>query len=332
MVDDPPEIAVSVCLPVYNEPALRRTLLEIITVMSGLPYPFEILVIDDGSTDGGVASIRDLPGIRLIRHRRNLGGGVARLTGIRRARGALIVQTDADGTYPLDRLPAMLARMDQADMVIGARRRESATDWRWLRTVMKQGMQSLAGLMAGHHIPDLNSGLRVYRRETALRYAPLYPPGHSIMSTMTLAFLTDGLRVVFEAVDYRVREGVSSFHPVWDTYNYFLTILRMAVVFNPLRILMPMVVAVGLAALLFSIRNLAVHQGLGSMPLLLWLLDLLLLVLALISDQLGRLSRQILYRDGTFPYDHWVQEEPFADEGPSSEFQAPQILGQTDGT
>ena len=137
-------------------------------MMSSLPYSFEIVVIDDGSTDGSLEEIGDLP-VRVLRHRRNLGGGVARLTGLRHARGRWILQTDADGTYPVDRVPAMLERMKNgADMVIGARRRESATDWHWLRVFMKWALRSLAGRLAGEDIPDLNSGMRVYDRAAAL--------------------------------------------------------------------------------------------------------------------------------------------------------------------
>jgi len=219
-------VDVSVCIPVFNEQlALRGTVLEIQRAMDGLDHAYEILLVDDGSTDGCMDQVRDLD-VRIIEHRRNLGGGVARVTAIRHARGQLVLQTDADGTYPCDEIPTMLARMKTADMVIGARRRESAPDWRLLRVATKWTLKTLASLLVGRRIPDLNSGMRVYRREVALRYADLYPSGHSIMTTMTLAFLGDGRVVDFVAIDYNLRKGQSSFHPIRDTYNCLAAIVR----------------------------------------------------------------------------------------------------------
>lgn len=303
-------LQVSVCIPVYNEKlALRSTVTELQAVLDPLGIPYEVIIIDDASTDGCLETIRDLP-VRLIRHRRNLGGGIARLTGIRHARAPLIFQTDADGTYPVDKVPEMLARLQQADMVIGARNRESATDWTMLRVLMKGLLKGIASFLSGHEIPDLNSGMRAYHRDAALRYAHLYPRGHSIMSTMTLGFISDGLKVDFVEVDYHVRQGRSSFRPIRDTYNYSLTILRTVTYFDPLRILMPVVLLLGLFALAFSLRNLVLFASLGSAPPLLWLADLVLLVLALLADQFSRISRQIAFRDPKPPYHRDVVEDP----------------------
>ena len=260
-------VDVSVCIPSYNEKqAIRKTVIELLEVMRSLPYSFEIVVIDDGSTDGSLEEIRDLP-LRVLRHRRNLGGGVARLTGLRHARGRWILQTDADGTYPVDRVPAMLECMrNGADMVIGARRRESATDWHWLRVFMKWALRSLAGRLAGKDIPDLNSGMRVYDRAAALQFAYLYPTGHSIMSTMTLALMTSGMRVEFEPIDYNVRVGRSTFRPLRDTYNYFVTIVRATTYFDPLRIFAPLALLLFMAGVVAMIRNFWVHASLGFLP------------------------------------------------------------------
>jgi polyisoprenyl-phosphate glycosyltransferase len=300
---------VSVCIPVYNERlALRQSLLALMAAMANLPYSYEIIVIDDASTDGCLDTIRDLP-VRLVRHKRNLGGGIARLTGLRYARGRLILQSDADGTYPCDRIGDMLQGLESADMVIGARKSESATDRRLLRIMMKGLLKRLASVLAGYSIPDLNSGMRAYHRDAALRYAYLYPRGHSIMSTMTLAFVTDGLKVRFIEIDYHVRLGKSSFRPLRDTYNYFFTILRTIIYFDPLRILMPAVLASGVFSLLFTLRNLYLFSSLGAVPVLLWTVTLLLFVVALQSDQFSKISRQLAFLDPIPPYHRDVIEE-----------------------
>ncbi len=310
MKSSPPELDVSVCIPVFNEEqAIRECVTQLTNMMRGLPYSFEVLVIDDGSRDRSIERIRDLP-VRILRHRRNLGGGIARLTGIRHARGRWIVQTDADGTYPVDAIPAMLDLMGRgADMVIGARRRESATDWRWLRIGMKWLLKSAASRLADHDIPDLNSGMRIYHRDTALRYAYLYPRGHSIMSTMTLAFIADGLKVDFVEIDYHVRKGKSSFRPIRDTYNYMVTIIRTVLYFDPLKVMMPWVLVLGALTLVSAARNLYVVSSLGAVPVLLALATLLLFTLSLLSDQFSRISRQIAFQNPAPPYFRDIQEE-----------------------
>ena len=309
------DVSLSVCVPVYNEKqALRGTILELQAVLDPLGIAYEIIIIDDCSTDGCLETVRDMA-IRVVRNRRNLGGGIARLSGLRHARGQLILQTDADGTYPCDRVPEMLERLQSADMVIGARRHESATDWRWLRTLLKNLLKGTASFLSGQRIPDLNSGMRAYHRDSALRYAHLYPRGHSIMSTMTLGFISDGLKVDFVPIDYNVRKGKSSFRPIRDTYNYFLTIFRTICYFDPLRMLMPVVIALGVAAAAFTVRNLLLFASFGSLPPLLWLVDLILLVLAFVADQFARISRQIAFQNPLPPYHRDVVEERWGREG-----------------
>jgi polyisoprenyl-phosphate glycosyltransferase len=288
-------IDVSICVPVYNESlALRQCIQELIAAFSKLPYSYEILVIDDGSTDDCTNQIRDLP-IRIIRHKRNLGGGVARLTGIRYAQAPIIFQTDADGTYPCDKVSEILQRLQTADMVIAARNRESATDWHYLRVTLKWLLRAIGGVLAGHKIPDLNSGMRAYNRRLALRYAYLYPKGHSIMSTMTLAFLTEGLKVDFVEIDYRQRLGKSSFRPIQDTYNYFITIIRTIVYFDPLRLLMPVCLVIAAIAAIFTIRDIILFLRINSVTVVSWIASLLVIIVAVLSDQFSRLSRQIAF-------------------------------------
>jgi glycosyltransferase involved in cell wall biosynthesis len=283
---------VSICLPLYNEKeALRATILEIQETMRQLPYTFEIVIVDDGSTDDCVETIRDLD-VRIIRHRRRFGGGVARVTAMRFATGNLVVQSDTDGTYPCNNFGEMIARLSNADMVIGARRSEKAKDWRWLRAFMKWMLRSVASVLVGHRIPDLNSGLRSYHRRHGLRYAHLYPKGHSIMSTMTLAFLSDGLAVDHVMVDYRERQGKSSFRPVTDTYNYMVTIVRTVVSFDPLRVLLPVAGLLGCIGCIWAARDLILTHHLGNLSPLFLMTAIMILVMAVLADQIARFSRQ----------------------------------------
>ncbi|MBD3411287.1 MAG: glycosyltransferase [Ignavibacteriales bacterium] len=289
---------VSVCIPVYNEKlALRKTVLELKEMMDSLDYSYEILIIDDGSTDGCVETIADITEARVVRHKRNMGGGIARMTGIEHAKGDVILQTDADDTYPVDQVPKILEEMKTADMVVGARKYETAVDFRWIRVLIKWFLKTLGGVLAGFKIPDLNSGMRAYDRELARRYFYLYPRGHSIMSTITLAFLSEELIVKFVDIDYRVRKGKSSFRPIHDTYNYALTIVRTVMYFNPFRLMTPLTVVFFAAAVGFTIRDVVEYRNLGDATPFFYIMGLVVFIIGVVSDQFSRMSRQI--RQGT---------------------------------
>jgi polyisoprenyl-phosphate glycosyltransferase len=261
--DDAP-LDVSVILPAYDEEAaLGDDLDDVYAAMSGTSYAFEIIVVDDGSTDRTAEIARERPWVRLLQHPFNRGNGAARTTGVRAARGRVIVFTDADRTYPNDRIPDLLAMMDDgADMVIGARRREAGT-MRWLRTAAKESIRRLAEFMTGSRIPDLNSGLRAQRRDATLRFMPILPTSHSWVSTITLAFLSDGLAVRWLPIDYYPRVGRSTFHPVRDTYNYLTLIVRAVMYFNPLKVFLPISLAlVGLGMAKYLLYDILLRFGL----------------------------------------------------------------------
>ena len=148
MPSDSNPLDVTITFPIFNEKtALRQCVLDMQEAMDRLPYSYEILLVDDGSSDGGLATVADLD-VRTIRHIRNMGGAMARLTGIRYARGNIILQSDADGTYAVDAIGVMLEKINHCDLVIGARKRESATDWRWMRIITKWLMRKLAELLS----------------------------------------------------------------------------------------------------------------------------------------------------------------------------------------
>jgi polyisoprenyl-phosphate glycosyltransferase len=287
-------VDVSVVLPVYNESeALRPTLLEILEELAKLPHSYEIVLVDDGSTDNCLETVKDLD-LRVIRHPYNRGGGVARVTGMRAARGAIILQSDADGTYPASAFGEMLRLMAEADLVVAARTSESASRLYVLRILTKWLIKTVAESLVHQKIPDLNSGLRAYRRDIALKYAYLYPVGHSIMSTMTIAFMSEGYRVKFHPIQYRKRIGTTSFHIVRDTYNYFLVTITTVAFFTPLRVLMPVFMTILMAATGFTVRD-VFRRGLGPLTVLLWIVAALVMVMAIISEQVARLSRHVAW-------------------------------------
>jgi glycosyltransferase involved in cell wall biosynthesis len=273
----------------YNEREAIGAELEILTAtMEASGRPYEILVVDDGSTDGSAEIVRQWPAVRLVQHACNRGTGAARTTGLRLARGEVIAMTDADRTYPGQDIPRLLATLEEqnCDMVIGARRREAGT-LRWLRSPAKAFIRWLAIYLTRQPIPDLNSGFRVFRREVALKYLRYLPNTHSWVSTITLAMLHNEHLVAWVPIDYYPRVGRSKFHPIADTYNYLTLVVRAVMYFNPLRVFLPsslLLLLLGLSKTAYD--NFVLHNIRES--------DVLILLSAVLVGMMGLLADLIV--------------------------------------
>ncbi len=266
---------ISIIIPVYNEEeAIGDDLDTIIRTMSSPPFhppqlwggkrggdvPWEIIVVDDGSTDASAEIVRQREGVRLIQHPYNRGTGAARTTGLHHARGDVIVMTDGDGTYPNQDIPRLLAHMDECDMVIGARKIEAGS-LKWLRSPTKLFIRLLASYLTGVRIPDLNSGLRAFKKSVAERFLDIQPTTHSWVGTQLIAFLSEGHAVKFVPIDYYKRKGKSSFHPIADTYNYISLVVRTIMYFNPLKVFLPVALALIVVGAVKLVRDIIYYRG-----------------------------------------------------------------------
>jgi len=230
---------VSIVIPAYNEEVAIGDDLDLIKrTMDGTGQPYEVIVVNDGSTDRTAEIVSSRPWVRLLHHSHNRGTGAARSTGVRAAAGNLILMTDGDGTYPNQDMPKLVEELQRCDMVIGARKKEKGT-MKWLRAPAKWFIRSLASYLTAVKIPDLNSGLRGFKKDLVMKYMGILPNTHSWVSTITIAFLSDGYEVHFIPIDYYERKGKSSFHPMRDTYNYLTLVVRAVTFFNPLKVFLP---------------------------------------------------------------------------------------------
>lgn len=287
---------VTVVLPCFNEQ--DHVLLElerISAAMDASGYTYELVCYDDKSTDATLAVLREaeqrFPQMRVIAFHRNQGSGTIRRIGTRDARGTIVVWTDADMTYPNERIPEFVARLDDdqtIDQVVGARRSEEGS-YKFLRVPAKWSIRQIAQILTGVKIPDLNSGLRAFRREVSLPYLRLLPAGFSCVTTLTVSFLSNQHEISYVPIDYAKRAGKSKFKFVRDAYRYILQVLRMVMYFNPIKVLMP----IALTMLLVGGVKLVVDVILNPVrvtinTLLLLVSGLIIAAVALLADLVVR--------------------------------------------
>ena len=281
----------SVVVPCYNEEAaLPEAVLELTAVLPA-ESGFELIVVDDGSSDRTLELLESLqktePQLTVVSHDRNRGYGAAIKTGIRHASSGLIVITDADGTYPNDRISDLMARTDQYDMVVGSRTGQDVTYSR-LRQIPKVFLRAYASWIAGQHIPDINSGLRIFRRDLAERFLHMLPDGFSFTTTITLALLTNRYRVHYEPISYSARKGKSKIQPIRDTLRFFQLIARMGMYFAPLRVLGPFAFAMFLGFIVSLLYDVFILHDLTEKTLMLMLFGMNTMFFALLADMIEK--------------------------------------------
>ncbi len=242
----------TIVIPAYNESSsIVSTILEI----ENLSGEFEIIVVDDGSTDG-TFELAMKTGVNVLRHIGNKGYGASLKTGIRNAKYDKIVITDADGTYPNEKIPDLVKIFENEnyDMVVGARIGKNV-HIPLIRRPAKWLITKLASFLSKVKIPDLNSGLRVMKKNVVERYIYLLPDGFSFTSTITLAMLTNAYNVKYVPINYFKREGKSKIKPIQDTLNFIQLIIRMALYFNPLKVFIPLSLLLIICAFLVLIGS-----------------------------------------------------------------------------
>lgn len=230
--------AVSIVIPVYNEArSLAGVLERVKTSLGESGWEYEVIVVNDGSRDES-GEIARRQGAEVLEHVLNQGYGASLKHGLSRARYDYVLIMDADGTYPENAIPGLLKEAGRYDMVVGARTGEEVAIPS-LRRFPKWVLKKLADYLVGMKIPDLNSGLRVFRKEAATNFLNLLPSGFSFTTTITLALLCNNYRVHYLPINYHKRRGKSKFRPFQDTFNLVILILKTSLYFNPLKIFIP---------------------------------------------------------------------------------------------
>ncbi len=240
---------VSLIVPAYNEEkGIEGVLKGLIDIMNNNKTDYEIIVVNDGSTDNTGQIIKELSDIVVVDHFQNKGYGAALKSGIRKSRYETVVITDADGTYPNSRIPELVEGIGEYDMVVGSRTGENVKI-PVIRRPAKSFLNILANYLSETKIPDLNSGLRAFRKDTVMWYFNILPDSFSFTTTITLAMLGDGFAVNYIPIDYGTRKGKSKIK-ARDAFNFLVLIVRTIMYFNPLRVFLPISLGLLSAALI----------------------------------------------------------------------------------
>lgn len=279
-------LSLSVVIPAYNEEgAVRDTVADVRNALEPIAIPYEIIVVDDGSEDGTRAEA-EASGAAVHFNQVNSGYGATLKRGVRAAQHEYVAILDADGTYPARYLPEMLKMCRDQDMVVGDRG-AAMKNVPLLRRPAKKFLFAFASFLAERRIPDLNSGLRVFRKSELIPFLPLLPQNFSFTTTITLCMSANGKRMIYTPIEYGKRVGKSKIRP-FDFVNFIILILRIATLFNPLRVFIPL----GLAFMALGFVKLVYDIFIGNLSesaIFAFLAAIMIWSLGLIADMISRL-------------------------------------------
>ena len=274
---------VSVVLPAYNEGASVGTLVSDLRRTGSW---HEIIVVDDGSTDDTARRATDA-GARVVRHPYNKGNGAAVKTGVRNAAGDFVLILDADGQHRPADAPRLVAKLDEYELVVGAR--SPATQASAARRLGNDALNAIASHLTGRRIPDLTSGFRAARREHFLEFLHLLPNGFSTPTTTTLAFLKAGYSVWFEPVEAGARDGRSKIRLGSDGVQFFVILLKVITIFSPMRVFLPLSLASFALGGAYAVWTVFTQSHVTNSSVLLILLSVIIFLVGLVSEQISSL-------------------------------------------
>jgi glycosyltransferase involved in cell wall biosynthesis len=279
-----PAPPLTIVIPAFNEAAVIASVVASVRELCG-HFVQEIIVVDDGSQDE-TAGVAEQAGARVIRHRQNQGYGAALKTGIRQATTEFVLTMDSDGQHRAADIPRFLATAAEYDMVVGQRSALIHSPlWRmpgkWLLGLM-------ANYLTRRRIPDLNSGFRLIRREVALRYLHICSAGFPFSTTITMALLSRGYQVGYLPIQVDKRVGRSTVSVTAGLQTVIL-ILRIATLFDPLRIFIPVSVLMGTTGMLWGVPYALAGRGISVGAMLAIVTAIFLFGLGLLSDQISQM-------------------------------------------
>ena len=278
----------SVIIPVYNEEQIIGTVIKEVYNVLGSGDDVEVIVVDDGSTDR-TAQVIGETGARIIKHPYRKGNGAAIKTGIRNASGDVFVFMDGDGQHNPQDIPRLLEPIGDYDLVIGARTKKSESPR--YRKLANAVYNVFASYLTNFQVEDLTSGFRAIKADLARKCCHLLPNTFSYPSTMTLALINAGYSVKYVPVRVSQRQtGSSKINPLQDGFRFLVIMIRIAVLFNPLKVFMPLGFLVFSPGFLYAMYRILTWQKIFTQPIVVSVsVGALIFALGLISEQIALL-------------------------------------------
>ncbi len=278
-------MSLSIVIPAKNEAAAIG---KVVTAALETWPEAEVIVVDDGSTDltGEVAAAA---GAKVVSHPESLGNGAAVKAGARAAQGEVIAFMDGDGQHDPKELDSLLTKLDEGyDMAVGAR--DSGSHANVGRLFANGLYNGVASILTGRRIPDLTSGFRVARARLFKEFLYLLPNGFSYPTTITMAFLRSGYPVTFVPIKAARRVGKSHIRPLHDGVRFFVIIFKIATLYSPLKIFLPISAAFFATGLGYYAYTYVTEGRFTNMSLLVFSAAVIVFLIGLISEQITALT------------------------------------------
>lgn len=286
-------IKYSMIIPVRNEEeVIDEVINEVKKALNTLESSYEIIVIDNVSTDKTVDIVKKHSDVRLIQHEFDKGYGGSIKEGVKVAKSDNVIIIDGDGTYPAKDIPKLVSYIGQYELVSGARVGKDVSI-SLIRRIGKFFHHRLINFLAGERIPDMNSGLRVFKKDVFMKYYHLYPSTFSISTTFLLACLHNDHPVKFVDINYFSRKGSSKIKIFRDGLNFLLLILRSIMYFNPLKIFLPISISFMIVGLSFMTYSLFFYAGISDSSVLLIVTSVLVGLFGLLADVCSKILMQM---------------------------------------
>lgn len=280
---------VSVIIPVYNEEVGIQHLLDKMIGMK-LHDVFEILVINDGSSDRSLEVVKQYP-VKVYSHAVNKGYGAALKTGIRKASGDYVITMDSDGQHDPKYLTEISRLLLENEMVIGTR--SAASHQVKNRQAGKRVIRWIGEYLVEQKLPDYNSGFRGFQRNLIAGMLHIMPNGFSFSTTSTLAFLKEGYAIGTMPIDVAPRQGRSSnVKFLKDGLKTIMLILRIIMLFNPLKIFLPASLVMFTGGVAFGVYGYIVTERFSNSAIVMTILGMFLFFIGLVADQISLLNRK----------------------------------------
>lgn len=285
-------IKISAIIPVYNEERIiGQTIAALKQELNKVDSEYEIIAVNDGSTDKSKEISETIPGIKIISHPYNKGYGASLKTGAKNAEFEWLLFFDADGQHKPEYIKEFIKYTDQYDMIIGSRQGYKGPFW---RQPGKKMIHLFANYLAGIKIPDLNCGFRLLRKDLFLKYEHLFPNGFSLSTTSTLAFFKEGLNIKYVPITINRRIGESTV-AVSDGFNAIMLVIRLIMLFSPLKIFIPTAAACFTVSLMMIIYVIITthFEMISRSGAFLFIASLLVFLFGLLADQVAAIRREI---------------------------------------